>query len=236
MKFGNYYITQNFFIFSTIEFCSFNNLKIVTQQSLSLTICKLFRRKTYLRMLLNLNEQLARSRVPDTPILVCVFQGFSKHQHTNLMDNNEGTPKPLLRPGASARVKTITSETSENSSGSVTDSFMKRISSQPIPSLTRARPGRLLSFRQDKDLSLSPTTGKFAIPPSLATNENPNKKKFQPTIPTKKKPQEVKEKKESLEEKTQADRGSTRGRGRGRGDGAPTRGRGRGRANYIQVT
>jgi len=148
------------------------------------------------------------------------------------MDNNEG--KTLLRPDASIKRKINAAQPTENSSVSVTDSFMKRISTQPAPSLVRARPGRLLSFRQDKDLSLNPTTGKFAIPPSLAGNENPSRKKFQPTIPTKKKTQEVKEKKEPTEEKAPVGRESVRGRGRGRGDGA-SRGRGRGRANYIQV-
>lgn len=151
------------------------------------------------------------------------------------MDSNDKGSKPLSRPGASAKPK---AGTSESSSCSVTDSFMKKISTQPVPSVTPARPGRLRSFRQDKDLSLSPATGKFAIPPSLPANENPNRKKFQPTIPTKKKVQEVKKKKETSEENIPADKGSARGRGRGRGDGAVGRGRGRGRgnANYIQMT
>ena len=162
------------------------------------------------------------------------IQGISQNQNSYLMDSNDKGSKPLSRPGASAKPK---AGTSESSSCSVTDSFMKKISTQPVPSVTPARPGRLRSFRQDKDLSLSPATGKFAIPPSLPANENPNRKKFQPTIPTKKKVQEVKEKKETSEENIPADKGSARGRGRGRGDGAVGRGRGRGRgnANYIQV-
>merc|ERR1711911_376941 len=111
--------------------------------------------------------------------------GTTKYSKKTKMDNNEG--KTLLRPDASIKRKINAAQPTENSSVSVTDSFMKRISTQPAPSLVRARPGRLLSFRQDKDLSLNPTTGKFAIPPSLAGNEIPSRKKFQPTIPTKKK-------------------------------------------------
>jgi len=159
------------------------------------------------------------------------------------MDKNEAGPKNLVRPTAAVKAKASLSSDKSNSNGSsnsssVTDSFMKFSAQVASPSEPRSRPGRLPSLRLDKDLTLSPATGKFAIPSSLpghATGSNPKKKQFTPSIPAKRKPQEVAEHKEVVEEKSHADRGQRgRGdRGRGRGD---QRGRGRGKpSNYIQT-
>ena len=136
------------------------------------------------------------------------------------MDKDEG--KKPARPLAAK--SSADGGKPENGSSSITEDFMKKISTNVMSPITANRPGRLPSFRTERDLTLGAAN-------SLSTAVAP-KKVFKPTIPTRRgRTQDASEK---VEEKVQPERPAGRGRGRGK-DGV--RGRGRGRSdNYIQTT
>ena len=154
------------------------------------------------------------------------------------MDKSDGEPKKLLRPTAALKSKAGTSEpveskkgASENGSSVVTEDFLKKIASSPIPHLAANRPGRLISFRGERDLTLG--AAKFAIPAVAGTSiGKPNTKRtFAPTIPT----QPRRGKTQDVQQNDESQREVAGTRGRGRRDGPGGRGRGRGKPELIQV-
>ena len=171
------------------------------------------------------------------------------------MDKNDGAEKKLLRPAAALKSKASSTnnvsgeanrtssestnksvETENGSSPSITEDFMKKISTNVMSPLTANRPGRLASFRPERDLTLGalvkPLTPSTAVASAAAQGGGTkSKKNFAPTIPTRR----GKIQEEKTEEKATNDRSpSQRGRGR-KDDSSRGRGRGRGKPELIQV-
>lgn len=151
------------------------------------------------------------------------------------MDKKDGTPQRLVRPTAT-RPKSINIDSSTNGnkndsavsaspSTSITGDIVKKLSmNTAISPLNANRPGRLPSFRGDRDLSLGARPGLNLSPNDGGAKP---KKEFKPTIPVRR--AKVSESPTVKEEKTS----EPSGRGRGKRDAG--RGRGRGRPDLIQV-
>lgn len=157
------------------------------------------------------------------------------------MDKKDSTPQRLVRPtaarakpagsstpGAARDVNKNGSTSSPSSSTSITGDIVKKLTlNAAISPINANRPGRLPSFRGERDLTL----GSRSSIGSLATADGgaKPKKEFKPTIPARRtKNQDSPVVKE--EKGTESNVGS---RGRGRREG--TRGRGRGKPELIQV-
>ena len=155
------------------------------------------------------------------------------------MDKKDANLKRLVRPTA-VRTKSASSTpestTEGNKNGSnvssaspSTSDLVKKLSlNSAISPLNANRPGRLPSFRGERDLTLGGSRSSINSVTSVDGGGAKPKKEFKPTIPARRnKAQEsLPVKEEKFAEPSN--------RGRGRRDG-PTRGRGRGRPDLIQV-
>lgn len=136
------------------------------------------------------------------------------------MDKKDGTPQRLVRP-------TAAKPNPSNSSTSVTGDIAKKLGlNAAISPLNTNRPGRLPSFRGERDLTLG---GARPGANSDGSGVKP-KKEFKPTIPARR--NKAADSSQVKEESS----AESNGRGRGRRDGATRgRGRGRGKPDLIQV-
>lgn len=159
------------------------------------------------------------------------------------MSKKEGIPEKLVRPTGANPKSTIllatqsTSDGNKNSSlvsGSPsTSDLVKKLSLHAaISPLTANRPGRLPSFRGERDLTLGGNSrpGPSTLS-SLDGGSAKPKKEFKPTIPARRA--------KAQETPLNVDKSSespSNGRGQGRRDGDRGRGRGRGKPELIQTT
>lgn len=145
------------------------------------------------------------------------------------MDKGNSAPKKLVRPAASSKPNTpvVAADGNKNGSASpsvasITGEAIRKISmTTPISPINANRPGRLASFRGERDLTLGGAR-------SGADAGAKPKKVFAPTIPARR------TKAQDAGNEAKISDNVTSSRGRGRRDAAP-RGRGRGKPELIQV-
>ncbi|KAI9561903.1 hypothetical protein GHT06_012865 [Daphnia sinensis] len=159
------------------------------------------------------------------------------------MSKKEGIPEKLVRPTGAKPKSTILSATQSTSDGNKngslvsgspsTSDIVKKLSlNAAISPLTANRPGRLPSFRGERDLTLGGNSrSSLSTLSSLDGGSAKPKKEFKPTIPARRA--------KAQETPLNVDKSSespSNGRGRGRRDGDRGRGRGRGKPELIQTT
>lgn len=153
--------------------------------------------------------------------------------------SKDGIPSKLVRPtGLRTKSSTSTNDSldgvrsasapSASTSTSITGDIVKKLSlNTAISPLNANRPGRLPSFRGERDLSLGGArTSQLSAVESGGAKP---KKEFKPTIPARR--TKTNDSQPAKDEKSS----EISSRGRGRKDGSQ-RGRGRGRQDLIQVS